>query len=536
VINNAPAALTAAELAELQARLEAAEETLRAIRAGEVDALVVNDGSGEKIYALRTADAPYRALVEQMDEGAATLDARGNIVYGNRRLADLVGIPLTQVIGAPIAPYIDAADRPAVASLIGAGAAGKIPTRLLRGDGRVLDVHLSISPVVLDGAEYRTLIVTDLTVLTRVQRENRSKDEFLAMLAHELRNPLSVLEGAAHVISLTSVNDDYSQRARAIIGRQVRHMSRLVDDLLDVGRVVTGKVALHTQALDLAEAVRAHVGTFVDTRPDAARVELHTEPAWVHGDAARIEQIVGNLLTNAVKFTPAGSRIHVSVRAEGADAMLRVADEGTGIDPESLSDIFEPFMQAPQTLDRSQGGLGLGLTLVRRLVELHGGTVEASSAGRGLGATFTVRLPLTAARARPSTNDAACERGSRRRILIVDDNRDGLAMQQLLLAEHGHEVAEAHDGYEALERLAEVEPELALIDIGLPGMDGYELARRIRATPQGGRVALVAITGYGFPEDIERSHEAGFVRHLVKPVAPDELLRIVDEVSAARPA
>ena len=391
MITNEPAAPVTDNLADLHARLEAAEELLRAIRAGEVDALLVNDGSGEKIYALRTADAPYRALVEQMDEGAGTLDAAGTVVYANRRLADLLGAPLGQVIAAPIAPYFEPADQAGLADMIAAGNPGKTPTRVHRTDGRILDVHVSVSPVVLDGTEYRTLIVTDLSVLKRVQRESRSKDEFLAMLAHELRNPLSVLEGAAHVISLTTASDEYNERARAIIGRQVRHMSRLVDDLLDVGRVVLGKVALRSQPIDLAQAVRAHVGTFVDTRTDGARVEVDTEPAWIHGDVARIEQVVGNLLANAVKFTPAGGRIQVTVRAEGSDAVLRIVDEGIGIDPESLAQVFEPFMQAPQTLDRSRGGLGLGLTLVRRLVELHGGRVEASSSGLGRGATFTVR-------------------------------------------------------------------------------------------------------------------------------------------------
>jgi signal transduction histidine kinase/CheY-like chemotaxis protein len=445
-------------------------------------------------------------------------------------------VPLAQVIGAPFVPRIELADQPALQQLIAAGSHATVQTRVPRPDGRLLDVHVSISPVVLDGEEYRTLIVTDLSRLTRAERESRSKDEFLAMLGHELRNPLSVLQGAAHVMNLASSAAD-SARAGAIITRQVRHMSRLVDDLLDVGRAVMGKIVLRTQPVDLAQAVSTYVATFVATHDASARVEVETEsgPAWVRGDVARLEQVVGNLLANAVKFTPRGKRIQVAVRTEGSDAVLKVVDEGAGIDRDSLGHVFDPFMQAPRTLDRSQGGLGLGLTLVRRLVELHGGSVQAESEGLGRGSTFTVRLPsVSAPEAREAGGAVAAHEA--RRILIVDDNADGLAMQHLLLEEHGHYVSDAADGPAALAMLAAAQPDVALIDIGLPGMDGYELARRIRSMPIGERVALVAVTGYGGSEDRRRSLEAGFACHLVKPVAPEELLRVVNELGGARPA
>jgi signal transduction histidine kinase/ActR/RegA family two-component response regulator len=513
-----------ARLAELRARLAEAEETLRAIRHGEVDALLIADGSGERVYTLRSADAPYRALVEQMQEGAATLNRNGDIIYCNQRFADLVDAPLQHVIGASIDRFVETADRVTLNALVLEGA-GKLRTRLHSGGGPPIDAHFSVSNVTLDGVEYRTLIVTDISTLTKVQRESRSKDEFLAMLAHELRNPLGAISGAVQVLGLADLEEPGAVRARDVIQRQALHMARLVDDLLDVGRIATGKIVLERHPLDLAESVRSCVAIITSSYQVEGLVEVAVEPVWVHADAVRLEQIVGNLVSNALKFTPHGRRVRVSVGPEGADAVLRVADEGTGIGADLLPHIFDLFVQADDTIDRSQGGLGIGLTLVRRLVELHGGTIKASSGGKDQGSTFTVRLPAAQPVAAATTGAPPDVRRPSRRVLLVDDNADAREMYGMVLEADGHEVYEAGDGARALDLFHRARPDVAIVDIGLPGMDGYELARRIRSEAEGQHVTLIALTGYGFPEDRERSRAAGFDRHLVKPAAPEELRR-----------
>jgi PAS domain S-box-containing protein len=354
---------------------------------------------------------------------------------------------------------------------------------------------------------------------------NRTKDEFLAMLGHELRNPLGAISSAAHVLSRTAGSNNASARASDIIGRQVQHLARIVDDLLDVSRVVAGKVVLRLQPVDLAEIAR-RVAT-LHGGPAGARhlISVHTTPTWISADPTRLEQVLTNLLANAVKYTPAGGEITVTVRRDGNYAILAVRDTGTGIRAELLPRVFELFVQGDRSLERSAGGLGIGLTLVRQLVELHGGTVEASSPGVGRGSTFTVRLPVLATppesddAARPPTTTPA------RRVLVVEDNDDAREMLRNLLHLFGHEVHEACDGATGVEEARRVRPDAALIDIGLPGIDGYEVARRIRADVPGAR--LVALTGYGQPEDRERALAAGFDVHLVKPVDPEQLQRLL---------
>jgi CheY-like chemotaxis protein/nitrogen-specific signal transduction histidine kinase len=403
---------------------------------------------------------------------------------------------------------------------------------------------VTLSSIVLDDVEHRTLILSDISSLARAQRENRSKDEFLAMLAHELRNPLGAIQGAVHALSLMNQTEPMAVRATSIIKRQVVHMARLVDDLLDVGRAVTGKIVLKRAPLNLADAVKTYVSAAASANPNnPARIEFVSEPVWVSGDPVRLEQIVGNLVTNALKFTRGEGRISVHVGREGDDAVLRVADQGIGIPADMLPKIFDLFVQAHHTIDRSRGGLGIGLTLVRRLAELHGGTVHAASEGDGHGSTFTVRMPTVAAPRAADETVAANSNGNghkrafeSRRVLLVDDNHDSREMYRAVLRAHGHDVCEAPDGERALalfqQRALDRPLDVAFIDIGLPGgMDGYELARRIRSLPMGRDVRLVALTGYGFPEDRQQSKQAGFARHLVKPVEPEALQR---ELSAAR--
>ncbi len=360
-----------------------------------------------------------------------------------------------------------------------------------------------------------------------LQAADRAKDEFLAMLSHELRNPLAALSAAAHVVKLAAPGSDAGVKARAVIERQTRHMARLIGDLLDVSRVAMGKVALERERVDLARVVSGVVGIWrASGRLERHAVTVEAAPAWVDADRARLEQIFSNLLDNALKFTPAGGRVAVSVRQEGDVALLRVADEGEGLAPGMLGRMFDLFVQGERGLDRAAGGMGVGLALVKRLTELHGGTVSAMSPGIGQGATFIVTLPAvlpTAEQAAPAELVAAAPR----RVLIVEDNDDTRQMLHETLAFSGHEVREARDGASALALAAESRPDVALIDIGLPDLDGYELARRLRAAPGGRRMGLVALTGYGQAEDQRRAFDAGFDAHLTKPVAPERLKQVM---------
>jgi PAS domain S-box-containing protein len=529
---------------ELRTRLVEAESNLQAIHSGEIDALLLADENGDRrIFTLRSADAPYRALVERMQEGAATLSVAGDIVYCNQRFAELVGVPLEHAFGASITRFLPPAESGILRAMLDHGS-GRYQTRLVLNGQEATEVQVTLSSIVLDEVEHRTLIVSDISSLARAQRENRSKDEFLAMLAHELRNPLGAIQGAVHALALLNQTEPMGLRATGIIKRQVVHMARLVDDLLDVGRAVTGKIVLQRQPVNLAEAVKTQIAAIASGNANNnGRVDLVSEPVWVSGDPVRLEQIVGNLVSNALKFTRGDGAISVFVGREGNDAVLSVTDQGIGIPADMLPKIFDLFVQAHHTIDRSRGGLGIGLTLVRRLAELHGGSVTASSEGDGRGSTFTVRMPTVAApnadgdstaHANGVTSRRAFES---RRVLLVDDNHDSREMYRAVLRAHGHDVCEAPDGERALavfqQQAMDAPLDVAFIDIGLPGgMDGYELARRIRSHPLGRDVRLVALTGYGFPEDRQQSKQAGFARHLVKPVEPEALQR---ELNAAVP-
>ena len=521
-------------IAELSARLEEAEETLRAVRAGEIDAFVVQGPGGEQVYSLRSVEQPYRNLVEEMQEGAAILTVAGDILYCNRQFSMIVGIALEEVIGRPLDRFLNPADRAAFATLRKAGC-GKCHARLKNTDGRAIDVYLSLSTSTSDEETERlNLIVTDLSALLdaqserdRAEQENHAKDEFMAMLAHELRNPLSAISAAAQVLEASDGQNAPALRARSIIGRQVHHLARLVDDLLDVSRVVTGKIVLDRCPIDFADLVHRAVAVCSERR-QGQRLEVSAQPVWVEGDLVRMEQIVNNIVGNAVKYTPAGGRIRVRVTVEGGDAVLRVEDDGFGIAPELLPRVFDLFVQGERTLDRAQGGLGIGLTLVRRLVQLHGGTVAAASDGPGRGSVFTVRLPKVSMpmNIQPSSTHDDCT-GFSRRVLVIEDNQDAREMFRIMLELAGHEVLEAGDGLAGLEILKSQRPDVAVIDVGLPGLNGYEIARRFRAEPDSDNVMLVALTGYGTPEARERSRQAGFDHHLIKPVNPEALQEIL---------
>ena len=368
----------------------------------------------------------------------------------------------------------------------------------------------------------------------RVEAEtaNRAKDEFLAMLGHELRNPLNAIAGATGVLAHSTATPEQCTRAREVIQRQVSSLRELVDDLLDVARVTSGKIVLNRQLLDLSSVVRGIVSVMgAAGRLGRHRVETELSEAWIAGDETRLEQVVANLVDNAAKYTPDGGLIRVHVAREGDEAVMQVQDTGVGISAELLPRVFELFTQGERTLDRAQGGLGLGLALVRRLVELHGGRVEAASDGVGHGTTLTVRFPAAAppVSTEPRARSAP---GQKRglRILVVEDNPDGRETLSMMLRLSGHEVTEAESGPAGVDAAHAMRPDLAIVDIGLPGFDGYEVARRLRADPETAATRLAALTGYGQEDDRQHALAAGFDWFLVKPADPRALEDVLAQV------
>lgn len=380
--------------------------------------------------------------------------------------------------------------------------------------------------------------------MAALQEADRQKDEFLAMLAHELRNPLAPIYNAVQLLSLRSRDPAEVEAIRALIDRQVRQLVRLVDDLLDTSRIRRGKIRLCMARVDVAQVVSTAVETslpLIEDRGHELTVTLPETPLAVHGDAARLAQVLSNLLNNAAKYTETGGRIDlVAERLEG-EVCLRVRDTGIGIAPEMLPRVFDLFMQAERSPDRAQGGLGVGLTLVRHLVEMHGGSIEARSAGLGQGTEMVLRLPsLPQAAAEEAPAAAAVQRprspaAAPLKILIVDDNRDSTESLAVLMRLSGHEVRTAYDGLAALREVRTFLPDVVLLDIGLPKVDGYEVARRLRREPARAGMTLLAVTGYGQEEDRRLSREAGFDHHLVKPVDLETLRGLLESSAPARP-
>lgn len=358
-----------------------------------------------------------------------------------------------------------------------------------------------------------------------LRNADRRKDEFLAMLAHELRNPLAPIRNAGELLARMLPDDSQVQTVAAIVKRQSSHLSRMVDDLLDVSRITQGRINLQHKAINLASVI-AQALESVEPLMRENRHKVFVAggygPTYVRGDHARLVQCVANILTNSGKYTDPGGEIRVEMLRDGGEAMITITDNGVGIPAELLPQIFDLFVQSNRSLDRSQGGLGIGLSVVRRLIEMHGGRVSAASDGPGRGARFEITLPVIdlpgEAREEPSEQTAA-----RRRILIVDDNADSADSMAMILNLCGHVAEPVYGAAEALERAAALDPEIVLLDIGLPGMDGYEVARLLRS--RGSSARLVALTGYGQPEDVRRAEEAGFDTHLVKPVDLQHLLR-----------
>ena len=407
----------------------------------------------------------------------------------------------------------------------------KVDVRALasRGGGTVERAWSRLSsPIVGPDGDVRYIVhrIEDVTESIRV------KEDFLAMLGHELRNPLAAIASATEILKRIGTTSGTAGQSRAVIERQVRHLKRLVDDLVDAARVQGGKVALERRPIDLAEALRQAIATLQGPGASTEHpIEVSSEPVGVHVDPIRLEQILVSLLSNAVKYTPVGRAIRVSVRAEADSAVLVVDDEGIGIAEDILPRIFDLFFQGERSAARTEGGLGIGLTLVKTLTELHGGSVEATSPGRGLGSTFVVRLPRATLPSVPSRQPSRAAT-ARRRVLVVEDNDDSREMLKTWLTIEGHEVLAATNGRDGLKLLVGERPDVAFVDIGLPEMDGYEVARASRREA-GHATLLVAVTGYGQAEDRQRCFDAGFDDFVLKPVDPARLSQILADRTPA---
>jgi signal transduction histidine kinase len=410
-------------------------------------------------------------------------------------------------------------------------------TRRRRKDGTIIDVSLTVSPI--RNGEGKIIgaskIGRDITQQKRIEAErleaDRRKDEFLAMLAHELRNPLSAINNAAQLLGKLETENELEWAKEAVL-RQVKHLARLIDDLLDVSRISRGKIGLRKEPIDLSPVVTAAVEAvrpLVEERKHELSISL-IGGLRLEADPLRLEQILVNLLTNAAKYTNAGGRISLKARREGDEVVLRVNDTGMGIAPDLMPRIFDLFAQGDRTMARSEGGLGIGLTLVQKLAEMHGGSVTAESDGPGKGSEFTVRLPaLAELPARDPGSPVELPRVARQgcRVLVVDDSIDNARGISRLLKLLGHDVREAHDGEAAIVVARAHGPEVVLLDIGLPGKDGYEVAKQLRTEGCCRDALIIAVSGYGQPEDLRRAKEAGFDHHLVKPVDYDALMTLL---------
>src|SRR5262245_2804722 len=509
--------------------------------------------------ALRRSEVEFRSLFELSAIGMAQCSPDFKYFRVNRKFCQMLGYSEQELLRLTFLDVNHPDDRELSAAQVSAGFAGELAgahleKRYVRKDGEIIWalVNWAIIPDA-DGRPLHTVAsVQDITARKRAEealRESerrtqehaaeladlhRRKDEFLAMLSHELRNPLSPILNAAHILRLQKDENPLQQQARGVIERQVNQLSRLVNDLLEVSRVITGTIRLRPERLDVRGVVEQAVESaspLIDQRGHQLLISLPAEPVWLDGDAARLEQVVINLLNNAAKYTHDGGMIWVNLQPEGDQVTLRVRDTGVGIAPELLPHIFDLFTQADRSLDRSQGGLGIGLSLTQRLVELHHGEIEAHSAGLGQGSEFIVRLPVlrTSEMETDMTSTGTSKQAAQGwRILVVDDNVDAANMIAMMLRLFGHHAETVYSAKSALEMAVEYRPDFVVLDIGLPGMDGYEVARRLRQIPELKDTPLIAATGYGQDADRQRSEEAGFDYHLVKPIDPEKLQTVLE--------
>jgi PAS domain S-box-containing protein len=497
--------------------------------------------------ALADSEVRYRRLFETAQDAILILDEpSGKILDANPFIEEMLGYSHAEIVGKEvweIGMFRDAEEnKAAFRELQAKGYIRYENLPLKTRDGKPIEVEFVSNVYQVDQRNVIQCNIRDITDRSRLERQTHEqakalaelhyrKDEFLAMLSHELRNPLSAISSALHVLRLQGNENPIQQRAMTTMERQVGQLAHLVDDLLEVSRVITGRIQLQLECLDLrsiAEQAVEAVRPLIERRKHELSVSLPAEPVWVQGDPTRLEQVIVNLLNNAAKYSDEGGHVWLTVeQGDGeVEAVLRVRDTGVGIAPELLPRIFDLFTQADRTLDRSEGGLGIGLSLVQKLVELHNGKVSIHSAGLGQGSEFIVRLPALSTagqRIAPAPIETAELSTQTVRVLVVDDNVDVADMIVMLLQLFGHEAKAAYSGQSALETATEYKPDVVLLDIGLPDINGYEVARQMRRQPQTKDVRLIAMTGYGQDSDRQRSQEAGCEHHLVKPVDPEKL-------------
>ncbi len=516
-------------------------------------ALDAADAATQRLEAVNTElrQASHRLVAAFSDAatGMILTDLRGRIQRANEAFRAIIGYPYEDLRTLSIMAITHPDDRVSYQGEIDRLIAEEVATfvlekRYLRSGGTVVWVRESASLLrnatgVAEGVMTISEDITAQKLATEacvfaeqaLRDADRHKDEFLAMLGHELRNPLSPILSAVEILKHYPGDDGGKvKRAQEIIGRQASHLRDLVDDLLDVARITTGKITLKKETLDIASAVdRAaeQVRALMEARRHKFELSLPASPVYVEGDPGRITQALTNLLSNAAKFTEPGGTISLKIAVGRDDIAITVKDTGMGISAEVLPRVFDLFAQSQRALDRAQGGLGIGLTIVRRLVELHGGRVAATSAGPGQGSEFTVHLPTLDAGTCNHAVQANADTRSRR-ILIVDDNVDAADMLSVVLALDGHIVKTAGDGPRALQLAYAFRPDVVLLDLGLPGMSGFEVAKALRASDTLGQITLIAVTGSGQDEDRRRTHAAGFDHHLIKPVELETLAAVIE--------
>jgi PAS domain S-box-containing protein len=555
------------ELEALRERLREAEETLAAIRSGEVDSLIVSGPNGDQVFSLKGAEQPYRVFVEQMLEGAVTLAEDGTVLYCNRRFAEMMRSRLEKVIGSQVQAFIRASDQPVLAEILKNPDGRKARCVLAASDGSLIPTQLAFShlPMGEEGINAICVVVTDLTeqeekrelasalenlrtAQEQLQRQNdelaaaraaaeaanAAKDSFLAALSHELRTPLAPV-----LMTVASLEDDEAlpEATRgdlALVRRNIELEARLIDDLLDITRIAQGKVEMKPDVIDVHGVLGAALdicrADMVGKRLKLVQ-DLQAKEAHVNGDAVRVQQILWNIIRNAVKFTPSDGKVIVRSNNENGNVRISISDTGIGIEPEVIGRIFSPFEQADRLITRQFGGLGLGLTISKRLAELHNGTLVAQSDGRDRGATFVLTLPAvpTAARGGPgkSGGPPSAPATRARKILLVEDHDDTRRSMARLLGRR-HEVRDANSIAAALE-IAGTEPfDLVISDLGLPDGSGLDLMRELRQ-----RYGLrgICLSGFGMEDDLARSADAGFTRHLTKPVDLDKLQAAIDTIA-----
>ena len=503
---------------------------------------------------MRRSETRYRRLYEAAKDGILILDAgSARITDANPFIAELLGYAQANLVGKELWQIgffkdIDE-NKAAMRTLQETHYIRYEDLPLKTTDGRLIDVEF-VSNVYTEGAQQVIQCnVRDITERKRLedrarryadelQESDRHKNEFLAMLGHELRNPLAPIRNALHIMRLTAGDSPAVQSVAQMMERQVAQMVRLVDDLLDVSRVSRGTIELRKETVDLASIINNAVEAsrpMCESMGHRLAVTLPPQPVWLDADPSRLVQVVGNLLNNACKFTERGGRIGLSVAQEDGQAVIRVRDSGVGIGADQLPQVFDLFMQVDRSLGRSVSGLGLGLTLVKSLVEIHGGTVQAHSAGLGQGSEFVVRLPMLATVTKAPPKPVAAEPAGQRaqRVLVVDDNQDAAQSLATLLQLSGFETTTVYDGLDAVAAAHEFRPDVALLDIGLPSLNGFEVAAKLRQQPGGAAMVLVALTGWGQEQDRRKSSEAGFDHHMVKPVDIDDLMKLLADLPLA---